>query len=113
MRHQRRQPADLGVDRTFVRTKAPDLAHDHGHVRRVQIGAQLRAFPRPVLEACLKAANELYGELAQKSANFKRIYASWNRFRSEQFLWFRIAEASYDNFVFAATGAAAPARKKK
>ena len=42
------------------------------------------------------------------SAHFKRIYEGWSRFRSEQFLWFRVAEASYDNFVFssaAATGA--------
>ena len=71
--------------------------------RLVTGGAQLRAFPRPVMEASLKAANELYGELAQKSAHFKRIYEGWSRFRSEQFLWFRVAEGSYDNFVFSST----------
>jgi len=70
--------------------------------RLVAGGTQLRAFPRPVLEASLKAANELYVELAQKSAHFKRIFEGWNRFRAEQFLWFRVAEASYDNFVFSA-----------
>ena len=80
--------------------------------RLVASGTQLRAFPRPVLEASLKAANELYGELAQKSAHFKRIFEGWNRFRAEQFLWFRVAEASYDNFVFSsATRPAAPSAK--
>jgi TRAP-type mannitol/chloroaromatic compound transport system substrate-binding protein len=79
--------------------------------RLVAGGAQLRVFPRPVLEACLKAANELFEELAAKSAHFRRIYAGWNRFRSDQFLWFRVAEAAYDNFVFAAV--ARPAPKKK
>ncbi|MBM3358674.1 MAG: ABC transporter substrate-binding protein [Betaproteobacteria bacterium] len=79
--------------------------------RVVAGGARLRAFPRPVLEACLKAANELYGELAQKSAHFKRIYEGWNRFRSDQFLWFRVAEAGYDNFVFAAAAPAARTKK--
>jgi len=70
--------------------------------RLVAGGTQLRAFPRPVMEACLEAANELYAELAQKSANFKRIYAGWNRFRADQFLWFRVAEMSYDSFAFVA-----------
>ena len=80
--------------------------------RLVAGGAQLRAFPRPVMEASLKAANELYAELAQKSAHFKRIYEGWSRFRSEQFLWFRVAEASYDNFVFSSTAiTAAPGKK--
>ena len=80
--------------------------------RLVAGGAQLRAFPRPVMEASLKAANELYGELAQKSAHFKRIYEGWSRFRSEQFLWFRVAEAGYDNFVFSATATSATPGKK-
>jgi TRAP-type mannitol/chloroaromatic compound transport system substrate-binding protein len=68
--------------------------------RLVAGGARLRTFSRPILEAALKASNELYAELAQKSAHFKRIYAGWSRFRNDQFLWFRVAEASYDNFVF-------------
>jgi TRAP-type mannitol/chloroaromatic compound transport system substrate-binding protein len=80
--------------------------------RLVASGAQLRAFPRPVMEASLKAANELYAELAQKSAHFKRIYEGWSRFRSDQFLWFRVAEASYDNFVFSTTATTAVPAKK-
>jgi TRAP-type mannitol/chloroaromatic compound transport system substrate-binding protein len=74
-------------------------------------GAQLRAFPRPVLEAAQSAAFELYGELAEKSRHFQRIYAPWLKFRASQFLWFRIAEMSYDNFVF--TSAVRPAARKK
>ncbi|MBI3041961.1 MAG: TRAP transporter substrate-binding protein DctP [Betaproteobacteria bacterium] len=81
--------------------------------RLVASGTQLRAFPRPVLEACLKAANELYTELAQKSAHFKRVYEGWRKFRGDQFLWFRVAETSYDNFVFAAVGKSASPRKRK
>ncbi len=63
-------------------------------------GAQLRAFPRPVMEAALRASNELYDELSAKSPHWKRIYSQWRRFRAEQFLWFRVAESSYDNFAF-------------
>jgi TRAP-type mannitol/chloroaromatic compound transport system substrate-binding protein len=81
--------------------------------RLVAGGARLRTFPRPILEAALIAANELYTELAQKSVHFKRIFGDWNRFRSEQFLWFRVAEATYDNFVFSNPVKPAEAAKKK
>ena len=80
--------------------------------RLVAGGAQLRAFPRPVMEASLKAANELYAELARKSIHFKRIYEGWSRFRSEQFLWFRVAEASYDSFVFSSAAVTGATGKK-
>ena len=68
-------------------------------------GAQLRAFPRPVMEAALKAANELYDELSAKSPHWKRIYEQWRKFRADQFLWFRVGESSYDNFAFTAVPA--------
>jgi len=80
--------------------------------RLVAAGAQLRSFPRPVMEACLDAANELYAELSVKSAHFKRIFGGWDRFRSDQFLWFRVAESSYDNFVFASATRRRAAPKK-
>jgi TRAP-type mannitol/chloroaromatic compound transport system substrate-binding protein len=79
--------------------------------RLVAGGTQLRAFSRPVLEAAQKAAFELYSELADKSKHFQRIYEVWLKFRSDQFLWFRIAEMSYDNFVY--TSSARPMARKK
>ncbi len=63
-------------------------------------GAQLRQFPKPVMEAAQKAAFEIYDEAAAKSAHFRRIYAQWLKFRNDQFLWFRVAEMGYDNFTF-------------
>ena len=78
----------------------------------VAAGAQLRPFPRPVMEACLKAAGELYEELAAKSPEFRKIFAAWSRARDEQYLWFRVAESSFDSFVYSAVRpAAAPAAK--
>jgi TRAP-type mannitol/chloroaromatic compound transport system substrate-binding protein len=78
--------------------------------RLVAGGAQLRAFPRPVMEACYKAAHEVYEELAAKSPDFRKIYASWLKFRGEQYLWFRVAENTFDNFVYSMKPPA-PARK--
>jgi TRAP-type mannitol/chloroaromatic compound transport system substrate-binding protein len=63
-------------------------------------GAQLRAFPRAVMEACEKAAFELYDELGRRSAHWARIYPGWKKFRDDQYLWFRVAEFAFDNFAY-------------
>jgi TRAP-type mannitol/chloroaromatic compound transport system substrate-binding protein len=68
--------------------------------RLVASGTLLRPFPRVVLEAAEKAAYEIYAEMEAKSAHFKRIYPEWKKFRDEEFLWFRVAEQSYDNYAF-------------
>ena len=67
--------------------------------RLVAGGTNLRPFSREIMESCLKAANELYSETSAKNANFKKVYDSWSKFRDEQNLWFRIAEASFDSFM--------------
>ena len=67
--------------------------------RLVAAGTQLRAFPRPVMEAARKSALELYDELSAKSPHFKKIYEAWNKFRAEETLWFRVAEHSFDTFM--------------
>ena len=82
--------------------------------RLVAAGAQLRPFPRPVLEAAEKASYEVYDEMSAKSAHFKRIYPEWKKFRDEQFLWFRVAEQTYDNYSFnSKLGQSAPEKGKK
>jgi TRAP-type mannitol/chloroaromatic compound transport system substrate-binding protein len=68
--------------------------------RLVASGTKLRPFPKGVMEACEKAAYELYGELMSRSEHWKRVYPAWKKFRDEQFLWSRVAEATYDNYVF-------------
>ena len=74
--------------------------------------AELRAFPQPVMEACYRVAQELYADLSKKNADFNKIYAAWSRFRDEQYLWFRLAENSFDNFVYSVKKPAATPAKK-
>ncbi len=68
--------------------------------RLVAGGTILKPFPKAVMEAAEKAAYEVYDEMSAKSAHFKRIYPEWKKFRDEQFLWFRVAENTYDNYTF-------------
>ncbi|KAA0582731.1 TRAP transporter substrate-binding protein [Azospirillum sp. Sh1] len=70
--------------------------------RLVGGGAQLRPFPRDVMEACYKAAIELYDETAKSNPKFAKIYEQWKKFRDDEYLWFRVAENSFDNFAFTA-----------
>jgi TRAP-type mannitol/chloroaromatic compound transport system substrate-binding protein len=69
--------------------------------RLIAAGTELRAFPRLVLEACFEAAYQFYDELSAKDAKFKKIYDSLKAFRTEENLWFRVAENGFDNFNFA------------
>jgi TRAP-type mannitol/chloroaromatic compound transport system substrate-binding protein len=62
-------------------------------------GAELRPFSQPVLEACLKAANEVYAETSAKNADFKKVYDNMQAFRNDQYLWWQVAEFTYDNFM--------------
>ena len=67
--------------------------------RLVAGGAQLRPFTQPVLEACFKAANEVYAETSAANADFKKIYDSMVPFRSDQYLWWQVAEYTFDTFL--------------
>ena len=69
--------------------------------RLVAGGAILKPFPKDVMEACYKAAFELYDEISAKNPKFKKIYDAWKQFRAEEYLWFRVAENTFDNFVYA------------
>jgi len=74
--------------------------------RLVAAGAVLRPFPLPVLEACYKAAQEHFAELAAKDPQFKRAFDSAKAFRKEQLPWWEIAEHAYDNMIIAGRGRA-------
>ncbi|MBF0168390.1 MAG: TRAP transporter substrate-binding protein [Alphaproteobacteria bacterium] len=67
--------------------------------RLIGNGVQLRAFPKAVLEACYKAANEVFEETSATNANFKKVFDHWKAFRDMEYDWFRVAENTYDNFM--------------
>jgi TRAP-type mannitol/chloroaromatic compound transport system substrate-binding protein len=67
-------------------------------LRLVANGAQLRAFPQPVLEECYKAANGIYADLSKNNAHFKKLYDSLVPFRSNSYAWMQVAELGFDSF---------------
>jgi TRAP-type mannitol/chloroaromatic compound transport system substrate-binding protein len=79
-----------------------DQANPGALKRLVGGGAQLRPFTQPVLEAAYKAANEVYTEISASNADFKKVYESMVAFRGEEYLWWQVAEYTYDSFMIRA-----------
>ena len=67
--------------------------------RLVANGAQLRPFPPAVMEASYKAATATYNEVSAKNADFKKVYDSMVAFRGDEYLWWQVAELSFDSFM--------------
>jgi TRAP-type mannitol/chloroaromatic compound transport system substrate-binding protein len=51
------------------------------------------------MDACLKSALEVYADVSAKNADFKKIWDSILAFRNDQYLWWRVAEYTYDDFL--------------
>ncbi|MCC6777471.1 MAG: TRAP transporter substrate-binding protein [Hyphomicrobiales bacterium] len=67
--------------------------------RLVAAGAQLRAFSPTIMDASLRAALELYAEISAANADFKKVYEAMIAFRNDQYLWWQVAELSYDSYL--------------
>jgi len=65
----------------------------------VAAGTKLHAFPKDVMDASFKAAQELYAELNASNPAWKKIYDDWAPFRRDQNLWFRFTENRFDDFM--------------
>jgi TRAP-type mannitol/chloroaromatic compound transport system substrate-binding protein len=62
-------------------------------------GTRLFRFPKDVMEAAFKASQEMYAELSSKNPNWKKVYEDYAKVRADQNLWFRFAEAAFDDFM--------------
>jgi TRAP-type mannitol/chloroaromatic compound transport system substrate-binding protein len=62
-------------------------------------GTKLFRFPKDVLEAAFKESMALYSDISGKNPNWKKVYDDYASFRRDQNLWFRFAEAGFDDFM--------------
>ncbi len=66
--------------------------------RLIAGGAKLQPFSTAIMETCYKAANEVYAETSAKNPDFKKIHDSYMAFRNDQYLWWQVAEYTFDGF---------------
>jgi TRAP-type mannitol/chloroaromatic compound transport system substrate-binding protein len=76
-----------------------DMQNPGALKRLVASGTQLRPFTNEVLDACLKATNELWAEISAKNADFKKTIDAMQAYRSDQYLWWQVAEYTNDSFM--------------
>jgi TRAP-type mannitol/chloroaromatic compound transport system substrate-binding protein len=65
----------------------------------VGAGAKLRPFPADLMAEAFKQSMALYEELSAKNQNWNKVYSDYAKFRSDQNLWFRFTEATFDRFM--------------
>ncbi len=77
-----------------------DVQNAASLIRLIRAGTQFRPFSqKEVLDPCWKAANETFAELAASSDPFRKMYESLIAFRADEYLWWQVAEYSYDTFM--------------
>jgi len=75
-----------------------DLQNPEALKRLVAGGVHLRPFSNEILEACLKATNELWTDISAKNANFKTAIDAMQAYRGDEYLWWQVAEYTFDSF---------------
>jgi len=76
-----------------------DVQNITGLKKLVANGTQLRPFPKDVMIAAQKSAFDLYGTISAENPQFRKVFESWNKFREDIQLWWRVAEFGYDQLV--------------
>ena len=87
---------------TNIMTAKYDVQNPQALRRLVAAGTQLRPFPPEVMDACFNAANELWTEISAKNPEFKKAIEAMIASRNDQYLWWQVAEFTYDNFMIRA-----------
>ncbi len=67
--------------------------------RLIAGGTQLRSFPKSVMDASYKAAQEMFAEVSSKNALFKKILDHQAAFQADSVQWTRLNEGAYDSYM--------------
>ena len=91
---------ELAATFAHVETQAKYDARNPAALKQlVAAGAKLRPFPSDVMTQAFRESRALYDEISQRNENWRRVFADYAKFRSQQNLWFRFTEATFDRFM--------------
>ncbi|MGB3864770.1 MAG: TRAP transporter substrate-binding protein [Xanthobacteraceae bacterium] len=76
-----------------------DMQNPKALKQLVASGTQLRPFSTEIMEACLKATNELWAEISAKNPTFKKVIDAMQAYRADEYLWWQVAEYTNDSFM--------------
>jgi TRAP-type mannitol/chloroaromatic compound transport system substrate-binding protein len=61
--------------------------------------ARFQAFSPEIMQASLKAALEVYADVSARNADFKKVWDNMLAYRNDQYLWWRVCEYTFDDFM--------------
>ena len=76
-----------------------DVLNPQALKQLVAAKTRLMRFPKDVMDLAFKESMALYSDLSAKNPNWKKVYEDYANFRRDQNLWFRFAEAGFDDFM--------------
>ena len=76
-----------------------DMLNPAALKRLIASGTQLKPYPVDMMDACLKATNELWAEISAKNADFKKTIEAMQAYRNDQYLWWQVAEHTFDSYM--------------
>ncbi|PIM53494.1 ABC transporter substrate-binding protein [Roseateles chitinivorans] len=76
-----------------------DVLNPQALKQLVAAKTKLMRFPKDAMDLAFKESMALYSELSAKNPNWKKVYEDYANFRRDQNLWFRFAEAGFDDFM--------------
>lgn len=76
-----------------------DARNPSSLARLLKEGVKLRYFSKTILDACYKAAHDVFDEESQKNPHFKKIFEPWQRFQRDQNQWAMVAENQIQNYL--------------
>lgn len=62
-------------------------------------GAKLHRFSKPIMDASFTASMDLFEDISARNENWKTVYEDFKKFRTDQNLWFKFAEGSFDQYM--------------
>jgi TRAP-type mannitol/chloroaromatic compound transport system substrate-binding protein len=91
-------------DSAVVMQARYDARNPAALVRLLDHGVQLRRFSDDVMKAAHKTTFEFLEEQAAADPEYRQVYASWKKARSEAFRWWATAELAYASYAFPTAG---------
>ncbi|MDH0091899.1 ABC transporter substrate-binding protein [Achromobacter mucicolens] len=76
-----------------------DALNPQALVQLTANGAQVRAFPRSVMDAAFEASQQVYKDLSAKDPKFKALHDSYMGFRDSEMPWFRLTEGAFGQYL--------------
>ena len=76
-----------------------DALNPQALVQLTTNGAQVRAFPRSIMDAAFEASQQVYKDLSAKDPRFKALHDSYMGFRDSEMPWFRLTEGAFGQYL--------------